>query len=249
MFGMGQTILIQNVLSPDIPACSSGNEHVVEFTNISGGTLTNIVLLVDLPEGLSFESLVDADFTAENIINIGNSSVETLPRLTYDRVLQIRNAGNQSLDEFKITLSYAEGTIAFISSDAGTVIGNQVTLGPGDFSDGTFDPEEDVFVALTEHYVSCVPSTAEYEAWWSCDGVNPCQITEGSAGTNVVPGEPNITVQASSSSDPGPCQIDGWNSFTASNIASEIQAGAAAAHNVKLLPNMLPVVGWVYLAK
>jgi gliding motility-associated-like protein len=174
-----------------------------------------------------------------NIISISEASHQSLPGAIYSRTIQAHNAGNESLDEFSLDVAFDSESIIIIATDIGTLEGNTVTITSADL-DGSFDPEEDVFIELTEEYSGCELVNVTYTATWSCDGETICQSTIGLASTSVFPGEPSLSVQAIDANDPRDCEVLGWNSFKVINMASEVVEGDSDAQNVKLTAG----VGW-----
>lgn len=191
---------------------------------------------------LNDQGTVNWNFLAPslNIISISESSHQSLPGETYSRIIQVRNAGNESLDQFTLSVDYLPAAIQVVSSNLGSVLDNVVTLTSTDLPNGSLDPEEDVFIELIEEYSSCEVVNGTYTAAWSCDGETICQSAVGLGSTSVIPGEPSLSVEAISANDPSDCETPGWNSFRIINHSNENSEGAAKATNVKLTAGL----GW-----
>ena len=67
-------------------------------------------------------------------------------------------------------MSGSEGA-EILSTNYGTLSNDLITFTTSDFSDGSFDPEEDLILELEEVLQNCGSNSKSYEAWWSRDGI------------------------------------------------------------------------------
>ncbi|NQX92774.1 MAG: hypothetical protein HRT74_11745, partial [Flavobacteriales bacterium] len=168
-----------------------------------------------------------------NIVAFSDQSLQVSPELPYVREITLRNAGNQSLTECYLTFDN-DGSIELLNTNLGELNGNLIVLDADDFSDGTFDPEEDVELLIAEQLILCGSHTIEYTAWWSCDGNTACQSAQAASTVSHHPGEPNVILQAQDAIDPNYCEEGGSNSFTITNDVVENEFGSAKATNLRV---------------
>jgi len=70
-----QNLSFDNAVPSDMTVCESSEIFTVEFTNISGGQLSNVVINVDLPNGITYES---GSITESSGFNIQEQNITDL---------------------------------------------------------------------------------------------------------------------------------------------------------------------------
>ncbi|MEO0403558.1 MAG: hypothetical protein AAF193_01680, partial [Bacteroidota bacterium] len=205
---------------------SGCNEALPVFNsfNVSGSNLIEPVIL-----NVNYNTLAPS----LNIVSFSNQSVQVSPGEPYFREITLRNAGNQSLSTCYVTIEN-DGSIELLSSNLGEFNSNLLILDADDFTDGSFDPEEDVILTIEEQLVECGSHAINYESWWSCTGSEVCQSAQASSTVSHNPGEPNVVLDAVDALDPNYCEVAGSNEFTITNNAAESEVGSAKASNLKV---------------
>ncbi|MGB0423442.1 MAG: hypothetical protein ACPGED_03945, partial [Flavobacteriales bacterium] len=218
--GSNETVLFQVELSADCVAA------IPVFVNCLISHSTSI-------EASEFNVNFNTLAPSLNIVEFSDPSVVVAPGQEFTRSLVVRNAGNQSLDSFTVSISGSEA-VELQSSSIGTIVNGELVLDGNDFSDTTFDPEEDIEITLTETLLSCGSHELNYAVWWSCNGQDACQTSIANSTVSHQPGEPNILLEAISAADPAYCEEPGWSSFQLSNLGIETEPGAASANDLKM---------------
>ncbi len=146
-----QNLNFENLVPAEITVCGAGGIFTVEFVNISGGTLSNLSINVDLPSGINYEAGSLSEATSHNVQEQNISNLNNV-------FFSCNNlaAGATVTFTFQATADFN----AFTAQTSGTIFTNDVTVS----YDGGMDSDQTssynvLYAALTITTVSPTSKT------------------------------------------------------------------------------------------
>ncbi len=148
----GQNISFNNSVPSDLTVCEETEIFTVEFVNISAGVLSNVVIHLEMPEGINYEP---GSIIENSSLNVQEQDISNLS----DPYFSSNDISNNQTLSFSFEAS--ADFVAYTNQNAGNVFNNIITVEYDGFSESeTTAPYNILFGALSITDVSPMSTTA-----------------------------------------------------------------------------------------